>query len=85
MLNLSTGLIYDCLEYAIRKFDGADFRAKVLSTFSGTLCIDEIHLGHRVVLLARDPIAAWGLPSGQSLFTVFEAILRFARGLAFVT
>jgi hypothetical protein len=57
LLELSTGFIYDCLEYAIRKFDGAEFRAKVLSEFSGTLCVDEIHLGHRVVLLASDPIA----------------------------
>ena len=57
LLELSTGFIYDCLEYAIQKFDGAEFRAKVLSEFSGTLCVDEIHLGHRVVLLANDPIA----------------------------
>ena len=57
LLKLSTGFIYDCLGYAIRKFDGADFRAKVLGAFSGTLCVDEIHLGHRVVLLASDPIA----------------------------
>lgn len=56
-LQLSTGFIYDCLEYAIRKFDGAAFRAKVRSEFSGTLCVDEIHLGHRVVLLASDPIS----------------------------
>jgi len=56
-LELSTGFLYDCLAYAIRKFDGAGFRAKVLSEFSGTLCVDEIHLGHRVVLLASDPIA----------------------------
>lgn len=57
LLKLSTGYIYDCLEYAIRKFDGAGFRAKVLGEFSGTLCVDEIHLGHRVVLLASDPIS----------------------------
>lgn len=57
MLELSTGFLYDCLQYAIRKFDGAEFRAKVLSEFSGTLCVDEIHLGHRVVLLASNPIA----------------------------
>lgn len=57
MLNLSTGFLYDCLNYAIRKFDGAEFRAKVLREFSGSLCVDEIHLGHRVVLLASDPIS----------------------------
>ena len=57
LLELSTGFLYDCLEYEIRKYDGAEFRTKVLSEFSGTLCVDEIHLGHRVVLLASDPIA----------------------------
>lgn len=57
MLELSTGFLYDCLEHAIREYDGAKFRAQVLGKFSGTLCVDEIHLGHRVVLLASDPIA----------------------------
>lgn len=56
-LELSTGFLYDCLEHAIREYDGAKFRAQVLGEFSGTLCVDEIHLGHRVVLLASDPIA----------------------------
>ena len=57
LLKLSTGFIYDCLEYAVRKFDGNAFRARVLKEFSGTLCVDEIHLGHRVVLLASDPVS----------------------------
>ncbi|MCB9925790.1 MAG: transposase [Planctomycetaceae bacterium] len=57
LLKLSTGFVYDCLEYAIRKVDGADFRDQLLREFSGTLCVDEIHLGHRVVLLASDPIS----------------------------
>lgn len=57
LLELSTGFLYDCLEYAIRKFDGAEFRAKVLAEFSGSLCVDEIHLGHRVVLIASDPVS----------------------------
>lgn len=56
-LKLSTGFIYDCLEYAVRQYDGNQFRKKVLSEFSGTLCVDEVHLGHRVVLIASDPIA----------------------------
>jgi hypothetical protein len=43
LLNLSTGYLYDGLEYAIRQFDGNEFRAKVLGEFSGTLCVDEIH------------------------------------------
>jgi len=80
-LELSTGFLYDCLEYAIRKFDGAEFRAKVFSKFSGTLCIDEIHLGHRVVLLASDPIA--DNPIACALVSSNDAahMLRFLRNL----
>jgi hypothetical protein len=63
LLKLSTGFLYDCLEYAVRKYDGAEFRAKVLSEFSGSLCVDEIHLGHRVVLLASDPVSDNPMPA----------------------
>ena len=45
------------LAYAIRQFDGNAFRQQVLSEFSGVLCIAEIHLGKRVLLLASAPIA----------------------------
>ena len=54
---LSSGYVYGALDYAIRQFDGNEFRRQVLSEFSGVMCIDEIHLGKRVLLLASDPIA----------------------------
>lgn len=57
LLKLLIGFIYDCLEYAVRKFDGRECRKRVLSEFSGTLCGDEIHPGHRVVILASGPIS----------------------------
>ena len=81
LLELSTGFLYDCLEYAIRKFDGAEFRAKVLSEFSGSLCVDEIHLGHRVVLLASDPVS--DNPIACALVSKNDAahMLRFLRNL----
>ena len=81
LLELSTGFLYDCLEYAIRDFDGAEFRAKVLSEFSGTLCVDEIHLGHRVVLLATDPEA--DNPIACALVSSNDAahMARFLRNL----
>ena len=81
LLELSSGFLYDCLEYEIRKYDGAAFRAKVLSEFSGTLCIDEIHLGHRVVLLASDPIS--DNPVACALVSSNDAahMLRFLRNL----
>lgn len=81
LLTLSTGFLYDCLDYAIRKFDGAEFRAKVLSDFSGSLCVDEIHLGHRVVLLASDPVS--DNPIACALVSKNDAahMLRFLRNL----
>jgi hypothetical protein len=81
LLELSTGFIYDCLEYAIRKFDGAEFRAKVRGEFSGTLCVDEIHLGHRVVLLASDPIADNPIACALVSSNDGERMRRFLRNL----
>jgi hypothetical protein len=80
-LDLSSGYLYDCLDHAIRGFDGAEFRAKVLGAFSGTLCVDEIHLGRRVVLLASDPVA--DNPVACALVASNDAahMLRFLRNL----
>lgn len=57
LLKLSTGYIYDALAWAVRQFDGNAFRQRVLGEFSGVMCVDEIHLGRRVLLLASDPIS----------------------------
>jgi len=81
LLKLSTGFLYDCLDFAIRRFDGAEFRAKVLEEFSGSLCVDEIHLGHRVVLLASDPVS--DNPVACALVSKNDGahMLRFLRNL----
>jgi hypothetical protein len=55
-LELSDGFVYDCLDWKARQFDGADYRLWTIERFSGTLCVDEIHLGHKTLLLATDPI-----------------------------
>lgn len=55
-LDLSTGFLYDCLDWKIRQVNGADYRQWTLAEFSGTLCIDEIHLGEHTLLLATDPL-----------------------------
>ena len=34
----------------------AEHRRKVLDLFSGTLCVDELHLGRFILLLATDPL-----------------------------
>jgi hypothetical protein len=56
-LELSTGFLYDCLDWKCRQLDLPDYRRWTLQHFSGTLCIDEIHLGRRTLLLATDPLS----------------------------
>lgn len=55
-LDLSEGFLYDCLDWKVRQTDLPAYRQWTLANFSGTLSIDEIHLGHRTLLLATDPL-----------------------------
>lgn len=55
-LNLSSGFIYDVLRDQAEQLDMAEHRRTVLERFSGTLCVDELHLGRFVLLLATDPL-----------------------------
>ena len=56
-LDLSPGFLYDCLDWKVRQTDMPEYRQWTLANFSGTLCVDEIHLGHRTLLLATDPLS----------------------------
>ena len=56
LLDLSDGFVYDCLDWQARRLDLADHRRWVLDHFSGTLCVDELHLGRMTLLLATDPL-----------------------------
>src|SRR5204863_156189 len=55
-LDLSEGFVYDCLDWKVRQVDMPAYRQWTLARFCGTLCIDEIHLGHRTLLVATDPL-----------------------------
>jgi hypothetical protein len=55
-LDLSDGFLYDCLDWKVRQAEMPAYRQWTLDNFSGTLCVDEIQLGHRTLLLATDPI-----------------------------
>jgi hypothetical protein len=55
-LDLSDGFVYDCLDWQARRLDLAGHRRWVLGHFSGTLCVDELHLGRTTLLLATDPL-----------------------------
>jgi transposase-like protein len=57
LLELSTGFVYDVLRDHARGLDMAAHRRTVLDQFSGTLCVDELHLGRFTLLLATDPLA----------------------------
>jgi hypothetical protein len=56
LLELSTGFVYDVLRDRASQLDMAEHRRMILDQFSGTLCVDEIHLGRFTLLLATDPI-----------------------------
>lgn len=57
LLDLSTGFVYDVLRDHAASLDMAAHRRRVLDHFSGTLCVDELHLGRFTLLLATDPLA----------------------------
>jgi hypothetical protein len=57
LLELSSGFIYDCLEWGLARLNQARQRRQALKHFSGYLCVDELHLGDHTLLLATDPIA----------------------------
>lgn len=57
LLNLSSGFVYDVLHDFAAGLDMAAHRRNVLEHFSGTLCVDELHLGRYTLLLATDPLS----------------------------
>jgi transposase-like protein len=81
LLELSTGFVYDVLRNRACQLDMAIHRREVLALFSGTLCIDELHLGRFTLLLATDPIA--DLPVAFALVDANDQghMLRFLKNL----
>jgi hypothetical protein len=70
------------LRWQLARLDLAQHRRLVLQRFSGTLCVDELHLGTYTLLLATDPLA--DLPVGFALVGAndHEHMGRFLRNLA---
>ena len=56
-LELSSGFVYDCLDWGLSQLDYARQRRFAREGFGGILCVDEMHLGEHTLLLATDPIA----------------------------
>lgn len=55
-LELSSGFIYDCLNWGLVRLSQTEQRRQARKQFSGVACIDELHLGDYTLLLATDPI-----------------------------
>jgi hypothetical protein len=56
-LELSSGFVYDCLDWGLTRLSQTAQRRAALEHFSGCVCIDELHLGDFILLLATDPLA----------------------------
>jgi Transposase len=56
-LELSEGFVYDCIRWEVARLDLPAVRRQVIEKFSGTLCVDELHLGRFTLLLATDPLS----------------------------
>jgi hypothetical protein len=82
LLKLSDGFVYDCLRWQLARLDLAQHRRIALQRFSGTLCIDELHLGPYTLVLATDPVA--DLPVGFALVGANDQdhMRRFLHNLA---
>lgn len=81
-LELSDGFLYDCLDWKVRQIDLPDYRQWTLANFSGTLCVDEIHLGHRILLLATDPLSDFPVAFALVSANDQDHMRRFLRNLA---
>jgi hypothetical protein len=57
LLDLSTGFVSDVLHDHAAQLDMSEHRRMVLGHFSGTRCVDELHLGRFTLLLATDPLS----------------------------
>ena len=57
LLELSSGFVYNVLRDRAEELDMSEHRRMVLEHFSGTLCVDELHLGRFPLLLATDPLS----------------------------
>jgi transposase-like protein len=81
LLDLSSGFVYDVLRDHAEQLDMAGHRRNVLEHFSGTLCVDELHLGRFTLLLATDPLA--DLPVAFALIAANDQdhMRRFLKNL----
>src|SRR5260370_20370239 len=56
LLELSSGFIYDCLDWGLARLGQTGQRLLPKNHASGVVCVDELHLGDYTLLWATDPI-----------------------------
>ena len=81
LLELSSGFVYNVLRDRAEELDMSEHRRMVLEHFSGTLCVDELHLGRFTLLLATDPLS--NLPVAFALVAANDQdhMWRFLKNL----
>jgi len=80
-LELSTGFVYDCLRWKVAQRNLADYRRWTLQAFSGTLGIDEMHLGDWTLLVATDPLGDFPVAFALVAANDQDHLGRFLRQL----
>jgi len=80
-LDLSEGFVYDCLHRETARLDMAEYRHWALEQFSGTLCVDELHLGHYTLLLATDPLGDFPVAFALVVANDQDHMRRFLKNL----
>jgi hypothetical protein len=81
LLDLSTGFVSDLLRDRAAQLDLAEHRRMVLEQFSGTLCVDELHLGRFTLLLATDPVRDLPVAFGLVGANDHDPMRRFLQNL----
>lgn len=56
LLDVSVGYIHDCFVWAHGQIDTEAHWAFVVASFSGVLCVDEVHDAGQTILFASDPL-----------------------------
>jgi hypothetical protein len=82
LVALSDGFVYDSLRWQLARLDLAPHRQMALQRFSGTLCVDELHLGHYTLLLATYPLADLSVGFALVGANDQEHMRRFLHNLA---
>jgi hypothetical protein len=85
LLELSSGFVYNVLRDRAEELDMSEHRRMVLEHFSGTLCVDELHLGRFTLLLATDPLSdlpvAFALVAANDQDHMWRWLIRGFGGL----